>query len=295
MKTYAPGLHIAFSLAWFFSLREAILTTSATSTVFPIDFISIGGMLTFFLALFFLRAADEIKDYEYDKIYNPERPLVTGDVTPGDLNWYMAGTFFIVILLNLVISARLALIAGLDLAYGRLLINIEKKFPVPANGLFKNLLITFPVNILLSVYVLFMLTYCYNVPVDWKGVSWIVVFSSAFLHFEFTRKTGWPRLAKKDERLYSHVIGGVGSGLLCLFFALFSSLFAIYLFEPFRQNGICFITSLSPLLALIPAIINVGKYFSNRTTRYNMKPKGMIFLTIFYVSVLVHGLTVSLH
>ncbi|MBF0300163.1 MAG: hypothetical protein HQK51_15685, partial [Oligoflexia bacterium] len=85
-ETYAIGLHLAYSVAIFLAFYAACLLTNTPSDVTwswgTDDLIS---MATIFVILFYIRVLDEIKDYEYDCKFNPDRPLVKGDVTLKNL------------------------------------------------------------------------------------------------------------------------------------------------------------------------------------------------------------------
>ena len=95
--------------------------------------------------LFYLRVVDEIKDYDYDKKFNPERPLVVGVVEFKDLYVFIITSIILVILINIFISQILLIIIVFIMAYGAFLLWIEKKSSLIKDNMMLNLFVTYPV------------------------------------------------------------------------------------------------------------------------------------------------------
>ncbi|ASZ14484.1 hypothetical protein [Chitinophaga sp. MD30] len=239
-------------------------------------------ILSMYLTLFHLRIADEIKDYDYDKVHNPDRPLVQRLVSPRDLGSYMIVLAVITASINLYLQQMLGLIILADFVYGYLLIFIEKRWPKLADNIYINLLITYPVNILLSVYITFYTYQQYQI--NWRDTYWFSVggFALGFLFYEFARKTRWPELAKESARIYSRELGGVATAMLTLLFGLLAPVVVMI--------GVISSRSFHPLLLLmyvcwIPAIYGVSQFLRQR----NGEPikHGLWYLGLFYGSLIV--------
>ena len=197
--TYAPGMHFGFASLWVLSLLGALVSIDSGADIWVLDLRVLLCILTVFFALFVLRVADEIKDYEYDKVYNPDRPLVTGAVSLSDLVAYIVGTSILLFTINTFLSRILVIIICVDVSYGLFLVWLDKRSDRVRDSMFLNLVVTYPVNVGLSVY-----TYSFFLDqVGGKGtlagIIIIIAFAAAFLHWEFCRKTYWSHHAKEGH------------------------------------------------------------------------------------------------
>ena len=173
-------------------------------------------ILVVFLTLFFLRVVDEWKDFDYDKVHKPDKPLVQGVVTHGQLFTYLRVTALLTLGLSAWLSWTMAVIVALDMAWGLFLVSLERMSRVVRENVFVNLLVTYPVNVALSVCVYVFFLEQYGVAPSLSGVLLIGGFAVAFLSYEFLRKAVWPHLAEPGERVYATVVGGYGAIGLCV-------------------------------------------------------------------------------
>lgn len=281
-KSYAPVIHLMFSIFWFTALKTAtlLIANKPLSNIWVWQDMLV--VLSMYLTMFHLRIADEIKDYDYDKIHNPDRPLVQRIVSPQDLGSYMIALVVITAGINLYLQAMLGLIILIDFVYGYLLIFVEKRWPKLADNIYINLLITYPVNILLSIYITLYLWKQYHI--NWHDTYWFSIggFALAFLFYEFARKTRWPELAKESARIYSRELGGAATAILTLSLGLLAPIVVMI--------GVICSQSFHPLLLLmyvcwIPAIYSVSQFFRQR----NGQPikHGLWYLGLFYGSLIV--------
>src|SRR5262249_55600190 len=153
-------------------------------------------------ALFYLRVVDEQKDLAYDQVHHPDRPLVAGTVGLRDLRAAMVATALTLIALN---RGAAVIVLAADLAYAIFLIHLERWSPRVRDGLLLNLAVPYPVQLLLSVYVLISAGLGLNWPL-------IAVFVLVFMHFEFARKTAWA----PASRFYSTILGARGSAAVTM-------------------------------------------------------------------------------
>ncbi len=298
-NVYEPIMHAGFSLFWFLALAGFLLIASNSRQPFIIDLKFIAGTATIFLVLFFLRVVDEIKDFEYDKLYNPDRPLVTKLVSFRDLNIFLAGSAILTIVLNLVfLGWFFALIVVLDMLYGLFLIRLEKKSEKIADGMFLNLYVTYPVNIALSLYIFVFCNQFYSVELSFKTIMVMIVFIVAFLHHEIGRKTCWPHKVKEDKRHYSSEIGGRNSALLATGIAIFSTLGVIIFSAPWNLSGTSVFTGILLIFSLAPAFFGAYKFFKSekksdsKTSDAPMTTFAMGFLFLFYLFLIIHTISV---
>lgn len=293
--TYAPGMHFGFASLWVLSLLGALVSIDSGADIWVLDLRVLLCILTVFFALFVLRVADEIKDYEYDKVYNPDRPLVTGAVSLSDLVAYIVGTSILLFTINTFLSRILVIIICVDVSYGLFLVWLDKRSDRVRDSMFLNLVVTYPVNVGLSVY-----TYSFFLDqVGGKGtlagIIIIIAFAAAFLHWEFCRKTYWSHHAKKGTRLYSNVIGAKGSSGMALVFAVIATGTMIGLIKPWTRSGTSAVSGWLILFPLLFALLGQWKFYGikkKETYRYKagvMVPFGTFYLVLFYSTLIIHA------
>lgn len=303
-SVYSPGLHFGFALAWCLALEGSLESTlestfrvrrpnGALSSWSP-DRLSGLEVLSLFLVLFFLRAVDEWKDFEYDKKQNPHRPLVTGKSTFTDLYLYLFGAGSLVLMLNLPwLTGRSwipFLILAADLLYGLFLIIVEKKSGLLRENILLNLLITYPVNVGLSIYVYWMVHEKIGPASSWSGLPILGAFTFAFLNYEFARKTCWPEHAPAGTRLYSSALGPWGAAAASLTFAFGAVGIMTYEFRVMR---------FLPWISLIPPVLGSWHFSQDRCSQARTSAAladnllascSRLFLILFYTTLILCSL-----
>jgi len=285
--------HFSYAAALFLALEGGFLAISGRGNSWKFNIPMLAGIATLFIATFYLRCLDEVKDLDYDQKYNPDRPLVNGTVSTGDVYIYAAFTFIMIAAINSFTTSVILGIIIFQMIYAAFLIKLEKNAPSIAENMLFNLIITHPVNILLAVYVLLFTLNHSSLEFEINHVALIIANIFAFLHFEFTRKIAWPEFEIKGEKLYTRIIGTKNAMFLCFIFALLSCTILLFLFTPWEQKGLGFWTSLLPLTMLFPSLSGMASFFKKRKIRLNMTPYGENFLTCFFVSNIIHGLVIN--
>jgi len=291
VQVFAPGLHLAFAALWLLALEGAlVLATGAGSWRFGLDLLL--AILSNFFVLFFLRLADEIKDLEYDREHNPDRPLVTGLVSQREVAGFLAATAAVVAGLNAVLPRAALVVALCDMAYALLLILLERVSARVRDGIFLNLLVTYPLNIALSVYIYLLFLQRYGRGPDATGLLVLGAFVLAFLHYELGRKTAWPGPETAGERLYSAVVGAPLSALMALGCAIGASGLVLYAVAPWRLGGLTAAAGWLQLLPLLFAGYGVWRFFGarGRSGKKVITPFAMLYLLSFYLVLLGLGL-----
>ena len=291
--SYEPGLHFGFAALWFLGLIATFVSINETPLTWVLSGKTLFAILTLFLVLFVLRCVDEIKDYEYDKVHSPDRPLVVGSVTEDDLFAFNILSTVVVVFLNLFLSASLLAIALLDILYGIYLIWVERFSPKVRNSLYYSLLVTYPVNILLSVYTLFFFMGEYGAGFKPDRLWVILAFALAFLHYEFSRKNAWPQHAKAGQRLYSATLTTPGTLLISNLFALLAPLIILLVSKPWLGSRPVMIASLCLLLPYVCTLIGTVCFVRTRkkakVEKKVLMPFANAYLVLFYLSLIVFG------
>jgi hypothetical protein len=288
-NVFEPKLHTAFAALWSLSLLGNLHAVSRVTT-WRWDAALLVLVPTVFVCLFFLRMVDEIKDYEYDVVHNPKRPLVSGLVTRADVARYLVLFSVLVLGANALIAWPLVACVALDLAYGLFQLPLERWSSAVRDRLLVNLAAVYPVNVGLSVYTLFF--FLQRTGAGFQAAqAWLVVaYACAFLHFEFARKTGWPTLATPGERLYSLEVGMPGALALAAVMGFAAPAIALALFAPWTKSGAEAVTGWLPLAVLAPMAFGLSAFARSRTRRHAARPPAVAYLFTFYLTMFAHAL-----
>jgi 4-hydroxybenzoate polyprenyltransferase len=149
----------------------------------------------------FLRMVDDQKDLDYDRRYNPSRPLVQGRITTRELQVAMAPTATVAVLLAAAVSPPAAAILALALGYGLALWWAESRIPAIRDDPLVNLAVVCPAQFLVTGFIM-----AGQPGLGLSALAVPVVFTSAFLHLEFARKTS-RRADADDPHSYARVLG----------------------------------------------------------------------------------------
>lgn len=169
------------------------------------------GAATLLVVLFFMRTVDEIKDLAYDRVFQPDRPLVTGELTVATMRGYLAGSAVVALALSAPVHPGLVGTAAAIMAYSLLLVWFERISPAFAAGMFRNIAVAIQLKTGLLLYVVLLGTTIGITGDVVTSTLAVTAFLAAYLHWEIARKTIRARYARPGERLYSTVIGTGGS------------------------------------------------------------------------------------
>ncbi|MEU7765550.1 hypothetical protein AB0B25_10570 [Nocardia sp. NPDC049190] len=204
------------------------------------------------IVLLFLRMVDEQKDLEYDRVHNPDRPLVTGAVRATDLRVAMGFIAIVSVAASLALSVGSAVMIAAALGYGLALWGMEPLFLTVRTNILINLVVTYPVQLLVTAYVVVSAIDTGAVGARWRAAAVAVIFAGAFLHFEFARKT--TRTFRPGAMMYSNILGANGSAAAALLCAMVAVVGDVVLVRPWAQVGPAALIAWIPLpLLLIPA------------------------------------------
>ncbi|MCC3311662.1 hypothetical protein [Nocardia africana] len=167
--------------------------------------------------LLYLRMLDEIKDLDYDRVHNPDRPLVTGTVGVGEL-WVAMGVIAVALtVVSSLLSWWSAALVVAAMGYGLALWGLESVSARIRGDLLLNLAVTYPVQVWIIAYLVRSASDTGQVESGWRTVWVALIFAGAFLHFEFARKTVAD--VRAGQWYYSNVLGVRGSVVAIVGFA----------------------------------------------------------------------------
>ncbi|MEC3918567.1 hypothetical protein [Nocardia sp. CDC160] len=275
---YKPH-YLLYGILWVFALEgTAALLTNPTVGWHPTG-ATAARIAIVAIVLLYLRMVDEQKDLDYDRIHNPDRPLVTGAVTAGELRAAMATIALIAIAGSLALSLRSAIAITAVLAYGLILWALEQLSTTIRTNILLNLVVTYPVQLLVTAYV--VLSAIDTGEAAARGrVAWVaIVFAGAFLQFEFARKTS--HTPRPGEMYYSNALGGPGSAIASSACAVLAALCEIALAKPWDWHGTATVIGWIPLaLTLIP-LIGTYRFLRSKSTDYPILPAVLFILTLY--------------
>ncbi|MFF7788129.1 hypothetical protein [Streptomyces sp. NPDC007991] len=254
----------------------------------------LGGSLmaeiaTVYLALLFIRVVDEQKDLEYDRLHNPARPLQRGAIDVRELRIAMA----LIVVAELALTGwRSPLLAGwllLDLGYICFLVRLERWSAMVRDRIFVNLLVSYPVQAMLSVHIWLSFREASGGGPGAHAVLGAVLCACVFMHFEFARKTG--ARVVPGATLYSNVVGLRGSAALTVGCALAGTAVALGVVRPWELRGMATLAGWLPLTALGFLWAGAEQFASLRTATWPSGP-AMGYLAWLYLGVFVAALAV---
>ncbi|HMJ16309.1 MAG TPA: hypothetical protein VK524_33075 [Polyangiaceae bacterium] len=278
-------IYATYAVLWTLGLEGSLRVLSGTALHSDWCVASATRAFSVLVTLLFLRIVDEQKDLEYDRVHHPERPLVRGSITTRELQRAMACIAALLFALNAQISLAIIGVLALDLAYAVFLLHLERRSRLVREGLFLNLALTYPVQLLLSVYIVLSVRESVS-ALRWADLVLLIGFAFAFLHFEFARKTAW--MADADQRFYSSVIGPRASAWLTAACAAGASAVVFLLFQPWRVSGEARLAALAPHASLLFVVCGGALFMLFRRPAWP-KLYAMGFLLSFYIGLVVHA------
>ncbi|RFA30701.1 hypothetical protein CAI21_04100 [Alkalilimnicola ehrlichii] len=280
---HPPKVYALFAGLWAMSLFAVF---SGFDGAWRLTFGQAAVAVSFFLILLFLRAVDEMKDFDYDRRHNPDRPLVSGTISHLEVIGVALAAAGLTVLINLTLSPWLALFTAANMAYGVLLWALERYWRRMRVSVLLNLAITFPVSAALNVYAWSYLSLA-NTAAPSLGLALpvILAYLCAALHFEFGRKLKWPQHAQAGENGYALALGTRRAVLVCIGLGMFS---VGFMSLSFWLMGIGGVTLAAPTLAWLGSAAGLLIFAGSRRRHRDLKPYfGLFLLGFFLVNIIV--------
>ncbi|MDC0773110.1 hypothetical protein [Streptomyces sp. HD] len=278
LRMFRPHIYATYGLLWVLALEGSAV--ALTGTAWRPSAATWVRVVSVVLALLFLRMLDEQKDLEYDRVHHPDRPLVTGAITVAELRGAMAALTVLVAGLNAALSVTAVLLILAALGYGLFLAALERLSPAVRDRQLLNLAVTYPVQVLLGVYVYGSLTAAGTVTADWRGALLLALCACVFLHFEFARKTAWE--AASGARLYSADLGPRRSAAVTAGLAAGAVGCQVVLFAPTGPPG------LLPCLAVALPLWGTRRFLTRRHGGWPLIT-AMGFVVVTYLALVVRA------
>ncbi|MDC0712507.1 hypothetical protein POL68_28855 [Stigmatella sp. ncwal1] len=242
---------------------------------------------------YFMRIVDELRDYGYDRIHNPDRGLVRGDVSFGDLYGALTVCAVLLVGVNLPVSWPRALILLGIMGYSLLLWWLEQNSAVYQRSMFLSLGVAIQLHVGQGLYVWVSHAERTGRPLEGRGVLVVLGLVGIYLHWEVMRKTAWPGSTKPGEKLYSDEVGPVASGLIGFAWVAGAVGTLLGLTKPWRAETLSQGIAWLFLLPVVLGALNVGMFFKTRSPRSRSGRLAGISYLMFLLTVLLYGFTGS--
>ncbi len=215
LNRYPPVLSSVYVLA--FGVGGIGLFAALAGERIPASAIPMLGMVavTLFADLLIMRVLDDIRDSDYDRIANPQRPVASGAVAHRDLSTLCAVCVTVIVVANLSFPSGLFVLV-VQLLYTAALTAVGQRFPATrGDNLVLNLLVSLPVQLLLYVYLLAAFANIRgDAPTAVVGGMGILILTLCAGQVEFGKKL--VRQPAPGERSYVNSIGYHATSLLTI-------------------------------------------------------------------------------
>lgn len=200
-----PTIYLPFTLLWAAGLTGLLVASAGPPHPWPRDG-SVGvTAVTLFLAMLALRAVDDLRDLDYDRVHAPGRALPSGAVSVRDLVILASAGAAALLAINTGGGAVLiVLAAGAGYTIGLITLNVRLHWPASEN-LLLHLALNLPIQVMLSLYVYVAFLHANHLPLATTGFCATAAVVLAFVHLEFARKA--TRTPARTERTYVHHLG----------------------------------------------------------------------------------------
>ncbi|MEU4772766.1 hypothetical protein [Micromonospora sp. NPDC023644] len=218
--SYPPKAYVPYAVLWALGGAAVCAVADVRIDGWLPDVGTLVSALTLLVNLLMMRAIDDIRDLDYDRTHNPDRPLARGVVGVRDLGVMIAAGTVLVLALNAWRWPVMCVLAA-QLGYAFALLWADQRLRWPAgDALLVGFVVNFPVQLLINAFLYAGVLHSTGLAPSWSGAVGIVVSALAFLHLEFGRKT--TRQPRPGERTYSQALGAPATAALAVGAALAS-------------------------------------------------------------------------
>ncbi|WP_107482099.1 UbiA family prenyltransferase [Streptomyces sp. JHA26] len=171
----------------------------------------VAGLAGLLCVLLFMRVVDEIKDLDYDRVFNRDRPLVTGEVSLAAARTYLAGSAAPALVSAAAAGPGPVAAAAAIMAYSLFLLGLERLSPRFRDAMWGNIVVTVQLKTGVLLYaVLLARTAGAAAPAGPSALT-VSAFLLAYVSWEVARKTVREPFARPGEKLYSTAVGATAS------------------------------------------------------------------------------------
>lgn len=282
---YKPH-YLLYAIVFVLALEGTAALVSQPETPWRPSSATVPRIVVVALVLLYLRMVDEQKDLDYDRVHHPDRPLVTGEVSAGELRAAMGVLAVGAVGASLVLAAVSGVAIAAVLAYGLFLWAVERWSTAVRTGIVLNLVVTYPIQILMAGYVLISAIGTGEVAARWQAVAVVAVFAGAFLHFEFARKTARER--RPGEHLYSNRLGVMGCVVAILGFADLAVAVDLVLVRPWERSGAQAVVAWIPVALLAIPVCGEWRFLRSNEPEHPVLP-AVAFVFALYLALIAQA------
>jgi hypothetical protein len=279
---YRPSIMVPYMVSWAVGLTALFACVTGAVHRWRPDGALLITMVTLVVDMMLMRALDDIRDLDYDREYNPGRPLPSGMVRERDLLTMVGVGAALLLLLNAGRGVVVVMLA-VQLAYAATVIALDRvaRWPNP-DRLALPLVVNLPIQTLLSLYVYAGFLRAENLKPSVAGLLAVLAVTIAALCMEFGRKA--TRRPRPGERTYVTVLGPSGTSLAALASAVVATGIVLATLAPWNTGAGWGWLVLAPLA--IPALAVVK--FAAGAVRW---PLGLTlgYIPVMYGSFLAVG------
>jgi hypothetical protein len=195
---------------------------------------TLSTLATLTLLLLVVRAVDDLRDLDYDRVLNPRRPLASGVVGVRDVGVLIGAGGISILLLNA--TRGLALIgAAAALLYLAVLLAVDRLAHWPSgDALIISALVSLPVQLLLGGYLYAALLHDTHRSAGPAALLPLAAMLAVFTHLELARKT--TRVPKPGERSYVTVFGVEATARAALASVAVATVLALMMTRPWNPG-----------------------------------------------------------
>ncbi|MFX4293273.1 hypothetical protein [Streptomyces bohaiensis] len=274
-----PQVYAVYALLWTLALEGSLARLDPAVAGWRPTGGTVLTALALWLVLCCLRAVDEWKDLAYDRVHHPERPLVRGAVTRGELRGAVCLATAALLLLVPVSGAAATAVLPAVVGYAAALPWLERRSRRVRESMLLNLVVTYPVQLLLSVHVWLVYRHAYGAGPGWVAVPLVAVCVCAFLHVEFARKTS--RADRPGQQFYSTALGRGPATALTLGTAAGAVLLVLVVLPPWRVPGAAGALAWAPVAAAGWVGWAAHRFLTGRAADWPVPPALAFLVTVY--------------
>ncbi|HEX4705126.1 MAG TPA: hypothetical protein VH352_23555 [Pseudonocardiaceae bacterium] len=212
--SYPPALYLPYAVLWSLGMTAAFALGDPRIPLWRPDFSTFRTVLTCCVVLLMVRAVDDLRDLEYDRVYNSGRPLPGGAVRVSDLVTVIAVCAGVALVCN-VGRGGVEVALAVQLGYTVLILVVDRVAHWPSgDNLLLSGIVSFPVQVLLNLYLYAGVVHQAGLGPSWHAMLPMLVAVSAFAHLEYARKL--TRTPAVGERSYVTALGPSRTGIVAV-------------------------------------------------------------------------------
>lgn len=279
---YRPSIQLPYTVSWAVGLTALFACVTGAVTTWRPDAELLITVVTLVITMLLIRALDDIRDLDYDRMVNPGRPLPSGLVRERDLFTMVAIGSAMLLLLNAGRGVALLMLV-IAMAYTATVITLELRagWP-PGNRLGRQVAVNLPILSMLSLYVYAGFLRAEQVRPSGAGLAAVLAVTVGALCVELGRKT--TRRPRPGERTYVTVLGPSGTSFTALGMGVAATVIVLVTIGPWQDGRAWGWLVLAPLA--LPAIAVVR--FAAGAVRWPVMPT-VAYVPAMYTSFLVVG------